>query len=323
MRLGTRARVTVAVGLVSAAAFAALGVRELVRPRAAAAISASVAKKAPPSSVLFVATTRAIRTGETITADMVRNVTGDPARFPGAATPNEVIGHVAVRDIPHNTVVSRNALVDESKLAIRVPVGMRAVSIDTTAEIAVAGLVRPGDKVDVQVVYPGEDAISGARGNGSSRARTLLQLVPVLAVGEAVIGTPPPQSAAGAPGAATAAGVSGATASSTPTGAIPARTVTLALTPEQVAELSLAKNVGTLTLSLRNPEDGNQVEVAQINSSPVSARAARPAMASAPVVAATPARRPAVRRVAPPKGHAIDLVVGGNREVIYSGGSSR
>lgn len=310
MRLGSKAKLTIGVGLVAAVTFGFLGVRELARSSASRpAPTLTVAgQPAQAAGIVFAATTRAVKIGETIRADMIRNAAYDPGKVPAAATPAEVIGRVATRDIAANTLIPRDALEQETKLAIRVPVGMRAISIDTTAEIAVAGLVRPGDRVDVQVVYPGEDAISGARGNGRSRAKALLQMVPVLAVGDLVLGTQ------------TKDGVADAASSPPP----PARTVTLALTPQQVSELSLAKSTGALYLSLRNPEDSVEVSSVQIASSPepaprMMAAAPAPALGLAPQ-AASRAPAPAPRRPAP---HAIELVVGGNREVIYSGSGSR
>ncbi|WP_375196596.1 Flp pilus assembly protein CpaB [Sphingobium sp.] len=303
MRLGLKAKLTIAVGLAAACAFLALGIRDLRNASAAMAQSEGMAapsKPAPPVMVLAQAA-RPIKTGETITAAMIRNAAGDPARFPFAATAAEVMGKVATRDIAARALIARDAVGMESKLAIRVPMGMRAVSIDTTAEIAVAGLVRPGDRVDVQVVYPGADAISGARGSGRSRAQALLQMVQVLAVGEVVVG------------AQQASGVDGALASPPP----PARTVTLALSPQQVSTLSLAKSTGALTLSLRNPADGAQVAVAM-------AASAGPDPAPQPVlprIAAAPA--PAPRAVPRPAPHAIELVVGDRRETIYSGSAAR
>ncbi|PZQ51990.1 MAG: Flp pilus assembly protein CpaB [Novosphingobium pentaromativorans] len=334
MRLGSKAKLTIGVGLVAACCFAFLGMRELARaakPVADAAARMPIGKPEPSFTVLA-ATTRDIRVGETITADMIRNSRSDPARFPTAVTPAEVIGKVATRDIPANSLIPRPALGQETKLAIRVPMGMRAISIDTTAEIAVAGLVRPGDRVDVQVVYPGEDALSGARASGASRARTLLQMVPVLAVGEVVVGTQPAASAMSA--VATGMGAPPSTPAEAPMP--PARTVTLALTPAQVSELSLAKSTGALTLSLRNPGDSAEVAVAQVASAPQP----RPASAFIPAapayaqprafVAAHP--RPAERRAEKPTGgpgpaslgaQPIELVVGGNRQVIYSGSASQ
>lgn len=304
MRLGSKAKLTIGVGLVAAATFGVLGIRELGRSSATpeAPVTIVAGKPVQPNGIVLAMTTRDVKIGETITADMIRNAAFDPVKFPTAATPAEVIGRVATRDIAANSILAREALQQESKLAIRVPVGMRAISIDTTAEIAVAGLVRPGDRVDVQVVYPGEDAIGGARGNGRSRAKALLQMVPVLAVGDLVLGTPVKDAA----GEAAAAPQQ-------------ARTVTLALTPQQVSELSLAKSTGGLYLSLRNPEDNAEVQSVQIASSPEPAP--RQAAVSAPAMAAV-ASRPAASapRAAPP--HAIELVVGGNREVIYSGSGS-
>ncbi|EPR15112.1 Flp pilus assembly protein CpaB [Sphingobium indicum IP26] len=302
MRLGSKAKLTIAVGLTAASAFLALGVREL-RNASAATVQGQAAPVRVAAPVLLVRAARAIRTGETITAAMIRNAPGDPARYPYAATSAEVVGKVATRDIGLHALIARDAVGMESKLAIRVPMGMRAISIDTTAEIAVAGLIRPGDRVDVQVVYPGADAISGARGSGRSRAQALLQMVQVLAVGEVVVGT---QQASGANG-----GVEGALSSPPP----PARTVTLALTPEQVSILSLAKNIGALTLSLRNPADSAQVAVAVAASAGVE-----PVAAPAPMPAPT---APAPRATARPAPHAIELVVGSRRETIYSGSGAK
>lgn len=309
MRLGSKAKLTIAAGLVAATTFGVLGIRELGRsatPRAAP-VQGLTAGASQPTGIVLATTTRPVRIGETITADMIRNAPYDAAKFPGAATPAEVIGRVATRDIGANLLIPREALQQEGKLAIRVPVGMRAISIDTTAEIAVAGLVRPGDRVDVQVVYPGEDAIGGARGSGRSRSSTLLQLVPILAVGEVVVGE------------AVKDGVTGAVSAPPP----PARNLTLALTPQQVSELSLAKSTGALYLSLRNPEDKQEVATAQVASvleAPSAAsRPAPMAVAAAPpprMAAPPPAPRP--RRTAPAP-HAIELVVGGNSETIYSG----
>lgn len=299
MRLGLRARLTIAIGLTAASAFLVLGVRELRKASAATVQGRDAPARVAAPVALLVQAARAIRTGETISAAMIRNGAGDPARFPYAATSAEVVGKVATREIPAGALIARDAVGMESKLAIRVPMGMRAISIDTTAEIAVAGLVRPGDRVDVQVVYPGADAISGARGAGRSRAQALLQMVQILAVGEVVVGTQQ------------ASGVEGALASPPP----PARTVTLALTPEQVSTLSLAKSTGALTLSLRNPADSAQVTVAVAASAGVEPSTV-PAL---PRVTTTPAPHAAPR----PAPHAIELVVGDRRETIYSGSAGR
>lgn len=288
-------------GMLLALLFLLLGVRELRREAAASDGAAQLATRSQPAAPVAVlaAASRPIRTGETITADMIRNAAADPRRHPTIAVAAELVGKVATRAIAAGALIPRDAVGGEAKLAIRVPVGMRAISIDTTAEIAVAGLVRPGDRVDVQVVYPGVDAISGARGAGHSRAQTLLQMVQVLAVGETVLGTQPPS------------GASGELSAPPP----PARTVTLALTPDQVSALTLAKSTGALTLSLRNPTDGEQLALTTATS-----RTPDPAPAT---VAPAPVAPPPPRRAAPQRPHAIELVVGDHREILYSGSAPR
>lgn len=299
MQIGAKARIMMIAGTVAALLFLMLGIRELQRSSAAVSPSpgASASPKVGAPVVVLAAAARQIGTGETITPGMIRNMVADPRRNPQLATPAELIGKVATRTIASGAPIPRDAVGGEAKLAIRVPVGMRAISIDTTAEIAVAGLVRPGDRVDVQVVYPGADAISGARGAGRSRAQTLLQMVQVLAVGETIVGA---QSSASSTG------------SSPPPP--PARTVTLALTPDQVSTLSLAKSTGALTLSLRNPVDGEQTATA-------AAATSRPPD-PLPVTAPAPARKTPSSRAKRPS-HAIQLVVGERRETIYSGGDAR
>jgi len=313
MRLGSKAKLTIGAGVIAATGFAVLGVRELgTSPSPAAAATEQQQPHVEPSArLLFAAAARPIHTGETVTPDMIRGMAADPARHPAAAVPAEAIGQVATRDIPAGALLERTSLDRAAKLAIRVPLGMRAISIDTTAEIALAGLLRPGDRVDVQVVYPGADAIAGARGVGRSQAQTLLQMVQVLAVGDAVMGTQPAGTSADASDTAAA---SRPAASPTPS----ARTVTLALFPEQVAMLSLARSTGTLSLSLRNPGDEAQPPVARV----VSARPL-PQTAAA-LVAPLPAAATMRASVRPrPHPHPIDLVVGDNHTVIYSGDEAR
>lgn len=295
-----------AAGLSVSCLFLVLGIRELSSPAPATAVASTATHPATqPAVIALAASTRDIAVGETITAGLVLTRVGNPALNVMAATPAEVIGKVATQPIPAGALIQRTMIDTATKLAIRVPVGMRAMSIDTTAEIAVAGLIRPGDHVDVQVIYPGEDAVNGQRGAGRSRAETLLQMVPVLAVGDLVLGDKP--AANNDQGS-----VQGPAAS-------PARTVTVSLTPEQVSTLSLAKSVGALYLSLRNPTD--QALTAMIARGPPPL----PRAAMVPTAVALPASPPrAAQPTAPaPRRHAIQLVVDGRSETIQSGSGSK
>jgi len=276
-----------AAGLSLAGLSMIVGYKSLHQPVAPAASAHPVS--APAVTMLALAgAARDIAVGETITPSLVRTAVGDVSRNPTIATPGEAIGKVATRAIPAGALIDRTMIDARTKLAIRVPVGMRAMSIDTTAEIAVAGLIRPGDSVDVQAVYPGEDAITGTRGTGRSHARTLLQMVPVLAVGELVLGT----------NAAKASNASNDNNDNALTSA--ARTVTLALTPAQVSTLALAKHVGTLSLSLRNPDDKDLDAVAAD---------------AAPAIPHEGAHRPVRHRARTRAGSPVQIVIGGHSDV--------
>ena len=114
-------------------------------------------------------------------------------------------------------------------LAALVPEGMRAVTIQTSRVASnVAGFVLPGNRVDVLLTLRGGN--HDATGGGSST--TLLQAVEILAVDQRL----------DAP---------------TENRVDPKllRSVTLLVTPDQAGLLDLGQNMGTLSLSLRNPED--------------------------------------------------------------------
>lgn len=98
--------------------------------------------------------------------------------------------------------------------------GMRAVTIDGRA-LTFAGLLRPGDRVDVLWTRPGTK---------SAQTRTLLQNVLVLTVGADMGGDGHGRSRCG-------------------------RGVTLSVTAGQAQTLAHARPLGGLQLALRNPQD--------------------------------------------------------------------
>lgn len=169
-------------------------------------------------------------------------------------------------------------------LAPRVSPGYRAISLQTTDEIAVGGLLKPGDKVDVQLVLRGETlaapGVSSATASGE--ARTLLESILVLAVGTQM----------------TAKTDGGETAT-------PARTVTLALRPDQLSAFTLARSLGAIYLALRNPAD-----------------AALPGPARAMLRDIRPGETPPPTRIAyrhaataTPR-RAVEIVIGGERRTV-------
>jgi len=117
--------------------------------------------------------------------------------------------------------------VDRGFMSALLDPGMRAVSINVTAESSAGGFILPGDSVDVILTYERETS-----GGSSTRTDTILSNVQVLAVdqvyeedGEAIL----------------------------------ADTITLAIPVEETERMLRAKAVGDITLSLRSlgaPEDG-------------------------------------------------------------------
>jgi pilus assembly protein CpaB len=109
----------------------------------------------------------------------------------------------------------------------QIPKGMRLKTIAVNAEKGV-GLLGPGDRVDVQL-FVRKDARTGIE---TAKAKIILQNIRVFAVDQTVQRSP----------------------DGSEEKAI-AKTVSLMLTPEQSSKLSLAEQIGELSLIPRNPDD--------------------------------------------------------------------
>lgn len=198
-----------------------------------------------------------IEIGTVIKAEAVEIKDWPKAMAPQAALtdPAKAIGRVAL-----STLVPGELLLD-GKLAPEgmrrgagslVKPGMRAYSIQATnAASNVAGLILPGDRVDVILSV---DSASGERGAGGA-SYTLLQNAEILAVNQrldAPVDDRPETKLA---------------------------TVTLLVTQQDASLLGLAQRSGTLSLSLRNPEDESiadqsPVSLASIRGLPANASGA-------------------------------------------------
>jgi pilus assembly protein CpaB len=106
--------------------------------------------------------------------------------------------------------------------------GMRLKTIAVDAEKSAAGLLGPGDRVDVQL-FVRKDARTGV---DIAKSKIILQNIRVFAVDQTVQRSP-----------------DGSEEKKV------AKTVSLMLTPEQASKLSLAEQIGELSLIPRNPDD--------------------------------------------------------------------
>jgi pilus assembly protein CpaB len=109
-----------------------------------------------------------------------------------------------------------------------IPKGMRLKTIAVDAEKSAAGLLGPGDRVDVQL-FVEKDPRKGVE---VAKSKVILQNIRVFAVDQTVQRSPD--------------GSEERTI---------AKTVSLMLLPEQASKLSLAEQIGELSLIPRNPDD--------------------------------------------------------------------
>lgn len=120
--------------------------------------------------------------------------------------------------------------------AQQVPPGYRIVSVRVSVETGGAGLLRPGDRVDVQLFTKRDPR----RGIAETQTRTILKEIRVFAVDQDFRASEQDE-------------------------ASPARTISLVVTPDQGDKLMLATRLGDINLTIRNPDDTLNVESAGAN----------------------------------------------------------
>jgi pilus assembly protein CpaB len=173
-----------------------------------------------------------------ITPDELTTVSRPADSVPQQAIvdPKQAVGDVALVTIPQGSVITATIIGAPAAVGItyRLKPGMRAITIPVDRVKAVAGLIQPGDKVDVIAAVP--------RGPGiPPKAYTIIRGATVLAVNTEIEQTAqtPQNGASPAPDAATAA----------------IATATVGVTPEQADLLTVADLNTTLRLALRSPQE--------------------------------------------------------------------
>jgi len=204
---------------------------------------------------------------------------------PAAGTLTSVLeakDRVTLHNIGPSEALSQNNTAptqEGTRLSQVIPQGLRAVSLRVSEDSSVANLIRPGDRVDVLVISNSRTPPAAGRVFPPAEVVTILQNIPVLAVGNATV----------------------AGSANNPNG--PARTVALAVTPRQAAMVGLIHAVGGEYLSLRPTEDNAEAATASVSTNdlqPVQPAPQRPVAS-----AATPA--PAQAR---PRTRTIEVISG-------------
>lgn len=151
-----------------------------------------------------------------------------------------ITGSVARQVLPRGVPIARSAVVqpgDRGFLAAVLPQGMRAISIPISETAGIAGLIMPGDRVDVILTYSVTgDLIDAERDIRASE--TVMRNLSVLALDQRLGHTHPKD-----------------TEGNIITPPI-ARTATLQVTPQQAEMITLATQLGDLSLILNSVQDG-------------------------------------------------------------------
>ena len=158
---------------------------------------------------------------------------------PGALrSVEEAEGQVALAPIaPGEQIIANKLTTTGVALALAVPPGKRAVTVAVDESAGVAGLLKPGDLVDVFVTVE-----EGTQ----PKTYVLMQVAPVLAVGRTFSAKPAAEEKEGV------------------FGRVDEGTVTLAALPYEAEQLTHLEQVGRLKLVLRAPGDREKIPLPAI-----------------------------------------------------------
>lgn len=142
-------------------------------------------------------------------------------------------------------------LLNKTGLSVRLPEGMRAITLSLDEPALSAGLIRPGNFVDVVATFE----MANEADEAQVTTQTLIQRASVLAVGEDIGGV---KSTKETRGGSAAGGLFSNVMEKSPAA------VTLALTPQQAQTLSFALDQGRIKLVLRPQWEEDQTELPPI-----------------------------------------------------------
>ncbi|MBO8171882.1 MAG: Flp pilus assembly protein CpaB [Bacillaceae bacterium] len=137
-------------------------------------------------TITVVQTTQPVSPYQTITSQMVESVEIPYSESYSNAVSdiNQVVGKIASTNFAEGEIVLKHRLLDDKDqieiLSHVIPPKKRAVSINVSYTSSVSNLIEPGDRVNVLVTYAPNE-------NAQVVTETLLQDIPVLAVGQRLI----------------------------------------------------------------------------------------------------------------------------------------
>lgn len=241
-------------------------------------------RSATPATIRVVAAVDELPAGTPLAQQNLKVVEW-PASMPlsGAfSKPEQVLGRSLIYPISRNQPIIETDLASPGSglgLSVKIPEGMRAISIRSNDVVGVAGFVYPGSHVDVLLTYRPDNSTTPL-------TQTILQNVEVLTAGQTL--EPDPK---GRPE--------------------PVNVVTLLLNPRDAQKLVLATQQGSVQFVLRNGADQNKPDSKPVLASQLIADVAPPAPPKPHVVsAAAPKATPH-----PPEFYSVETIEGDKHTV--------
>lgn len=163
-----------------------------------------------------------------------------------------VVDRIATQAIQKDSLIKNTMLswpvTQETTLAMKTPIGKRAIALSVDNISSLVGMIKPGDYVDVITLIAIPVMIDGKQ-SAQPATVPLFQNVPVLAVGSQISG----EAATGR--------------KRREEGAAPVKEsaplITLALTPEEANLLAFVQEQGKIRLVLRSPGDAKTTQIVQ------------------------------------------------------------
>jgi pilus assembly protein CpaB len=208
--------------------------------------------------------------------------------------PKKVAGRAARREFVSGEPIVESKLVPADKvpgiLSLKVPVGMRAFTLQVNEVVGVGGFIIPDTRVDVVLTT------SSASQGGQQVSKIVLQDIKVLAAGQ--------------------------TLEQKDNKPITVNTVTVAVMPEDAEKLALAVNDGKILLVLRSFMDNAVVTTTGVDKARLLASNRSGAPVAAEKEAVTPKRGTKIKSPQPPqppvvmkKRHEVEVIKGNKRSV--------
>jgi pilus assembly protein CpaB len=235
-------------------------------------------RSAAPLTIRVVAAADQLPAGTPLAAQNLKIVDW-PASIPltGAfSRPEQIVGRSLIYPVSANQPLLQNALAAPGSgmgLSVKIPDGMRAISIRSNDVVGVAGFLYPGSHVDVLLTYRPDNA-------ATPLTQTILQDVNVLTAGQTL--EPDPK---GRPQ--------------------PVNVVTLLLSPRDAQKLVLATQQGSVQFVLRNGADQNKPDQKPVLASQLIADVAPSEPPRPHVASAAPPKPPR-----PPEYYTVETIEG-------------